>query len=706
MRRAALLALLLAAALPAPAQQVAGTIFEDRDADGIRDPGEPALDGVPVQLFGTLDGGVPYDETVPTGADGSFAFTAGSGCFLLRPEAPDGYRAVEPRFDGVAEGTPGYRYPVGRPRLGMLDQGIANLGAPVFRYGSMGDSIAWNWNSCLFDGAFWYSEQVRARLACVAPGTEINLGRVAVKGEETDDLLVDDTADWNNVFRAVELQPHLITISLIGNDLLDVEPPADASQYEIDRAAAEILDARRNLQEAVSVMVSQIPAADITINTLYDNLAYRCYTAPSEPFHRIWIPIINQILRDLAWGQVRRAGINEVAAEFGHEDLAGGCTGFSQMICRDIFQTDQIHPNNAGYVVIREKVWEAVGGVLLGSQHPLGDTGLSGADHGYLRRVRRLLPTSHEARHGAVVEDPEAALDDADGGAPARIALGAGSEEFRVSGFPDWFDEIEIVKTVAGVRYRTTGAVADDFYRMEASEDGVFAAPPGHAYTPFDWNYYTPLVGGGGPNQPAESPDYPDARILALPDVTSYREVSATLTGNPVPSAGGDGYAWPPLDAAELGDVTIRAVAAPVAGTPGNDGYAIELDAAWLDLYGWEHPRPAEVTGLEVEGIEDGTLVVSFDELPGAARYNLYFGRTATLAAGGYDHGATAPAGPLCDATTLAAGPGRRRIEVPPGSWPAEGSYLLVTAHVEDVESPAGFRTDGVEIARSQSTCR
>ena len=44
-------ALLLLFALPAAAQ-VSGTVFEDRDGDGIRDPGEPALPGVSVALFG------------------------------------------------------------------------------------------------------------------------------------------------------------------------------------------------------------------------------------------------------------------------------------------------------------------------------------------------------------------------------------------------------------------------------------------------------------------------------------------------------------------------------------------------------------------------------------------------------------------------------------------------------------------------------
>ena len=45
---------------------------------------------------------------------------------------------------------------------------------------------------------------------------------------------------------------------------------------------------------------------------------------------------------------------------------------------------------------------------------------------------------------------PQAAFDDADGGQAAWITLGAGSEELRLSGFPDWYDEIQIVKVSRG----------------------------------------------------------------------------------------------------------------------------------------------------------------------------------------------------------------------------------------------------------------
>ena len=147
--------------------------------------------------------------------------------------------------------------------------------------------------------------------------------------------------------------------------------------------------------------------------------------------------------------------------------------------------------------------------------------------------------------------------------------------------------------------------------------------------------------------------------------------------------------------------------AAPVAGTPGNDGYQVEVDAVWIDLYGWEKPRPVAVEGLEVDRLADGRLALSFAALPGTTRYNLYLGRLQTMRGGNYNHGGAAPAGPFCASAVNDVGGGRLEIVVSTATEPPEDAYVLVTAHDgDDVESPAGFDSLVVEIDRSQSTCR
>src|SRR6185503_21080388 len=119
--------------------------------------------------------------------------------------------------------------------------------------------------------------------------------------------------------------------------------------------------------------------------------------------------------------------------------------------------------------------------------------------------------------------------------------------------------------------------------RMEASVNDQFRPPGGFAYTPTNWNWYTPLVGGGGPNKPVENPDYPTAKLLVVPSVTGLRDVSAMLSKNPVLPGGGSEYVWPAVDQTDLATATIRVASAPVAATSGNDNYQVALDAAWLD---------------------------------------------------------------------------------------------------------------------------
>ena len=689
--------------LPAAAQNVSGTIFEDRNANGLHDPGEPVLSGVDVRLYGSQDAGPSLDLQLATGSDGAYAFSAENGCFLVAPTDPAGWRAAPTRFDGFAPGSPGYSQPAGVPRFSKLDRLIDHLAAGNVRYSALGDSIAFNFNLCGYPERFWYSKRLRDRLSCVAPGATVTLDEGAIKGETTDDLLVDDTGELNNVFRLIEANPQLVSISIIGNDLLDVDPGTSFDQLETNIAVEEVLDARQNLQEVLSTILTELPDADVTLNSLYDNEAYDCEPGDSTLFHREWIPIVNRILREMAWGQSRRVAINEVAAEFANEDQQNDCTGFEGLICRDLFRLDTIHPTNGGYDVVLEKVWEAAGGVAPGPNDIANRAAFNDVDFGYLRRVRRLYPTTATALSGAAVVTPEAAFSEGDD-AVASISLGAGSEEVRFGGFPDWFDEIEVVKVVAGVRYATSGTVTDDLYRIEASTNDVFRAPPGHAYTPTDWDFYTPLVGGGGPNAPATGPDYGNAELLARPDVPVAREATATLTKNPILPQGGAEYVWPPLTHDELGTSQIRVASAPVGLTSGNDGYAVEVDAVWLDVYGWERTRPAEVTNLRVDPDGLGRLALRFDDLPGASRYNVYAGRLDALP-NGYDHGASAPAGPFCDRPT-ALDTTRRTALLDFSDVPGGSTYFLVTAHVDDIESPAGFDSGATEIDRAQSSCQ
>ena len=54
---------------------------------------------------------------------------------------------------------------------------------------------------------------------------------------------------------------------------------------------------------------------------------------------------------------------------------------------------------------------------------------------------------------------------------------------------------------------------------------------------------------------------------------------------------GATDYTWPPVSALDLQTSAIRVLSAPVAGTSG-DSYQVELDAAWIDVYGCRRRGP------------------------------------------------------------------------------------------------------------------
>src|SRR4029450_1339541 len=99
MRRAFAAAFALTIALPAAAQTVTGQAYEDRNGNGQRDAGEPALPGVQLETYRRQDGPVLYDQTGASAADGSFSFAPGNGCYMVRAADPAGWRGSFARFD-------------------------------------------------------------------------------------------------------------------------------------------------------------------------------------------------------------------------------------------------------------------------------------------------------------------------------------------------------------------------------------------------------------------------------------------------------------------------------------------------------------------------------------------------------------------------------------------------------------------------------
>jgi HEAT repeat protein len=541
-------ALIIAAMVsPAWAVSIGGVAFEDGNRNGIFDIEEAPLAGLRILLMGAAGTAL---QLAQTGEDGSYLFSdLPEGSYVLSVPRDARLRASLPQL--TADPAPIPDFPFGRPRYASMPKLVANLHRAAteqssFRHVALGDSIGFGFNFCgsLF-GDDGYIEPTTERLR-QATAADVITDKQAIPGHETADLLIPGLGPgfpffFNDVFYAIDVRAPLVSISIGGNDFLGAEDGGDAE------LAKALVIARRNVQEIVSNLVSELPFADIEFNTVYDNLE------GNDPLHNVWAPIWNQVLRETTWGQARRVTLAEIYPEYAHEE-GGNVLGQPGLICQ-FFGLDEIHPTNSGYDVHEEKLWQSFGGVTLAGGDQLN------FNLGFLR-VRRRVTANEFTDITGDTANPELALQPDGVGA----LVSSGNAEFRLSNFlpVEPPAHLDLAQGVLLIRYRTTAPPLDDYYRFEASIDGSFS-PPGS--TPTTWNTIIPVVGSSGND---------DAVILAFPDQPDFRVVAAPLYLG-APTSGAGTLSWE-----DLQTLTVRVVTTAV-GEP--DDYAVEWDAAAVEVF-------------------------------------------------------------------------------------------------------------------------
>lgn len=527
------------------AGSIGGVVFQDPNRNGVFDAAEVALPSVRVLLMGS-DGAV-LRQTF-TGADGRYLFASlANGHYVVSVPPVTGLRASLP--DLGADHAPIPDFPFGRPRYGSMPGLAGNLRRAAsrgfdFRHVALGDSIGFGFNVCgSLGGEDGYIEPTTERLREAASATVIT-DKQAIPGDETADLLnpgISFPFGYNDIFYAIDNNAGIVSMSIGGNDFLGAEDGGDTA------VAAALVVARRNLQETISSLASEIPFADLELNTVYDNLE------GEDPLHNVWAPIWDEVLRETAWGQVRRVTLAEVYPEYAHAE-DGMVLGEPDLICHDPFGLDGIHPTRRGYDVHEEKLWQSFGGVTLSGDDRL-DFNL-----GFLP-LRRTQPAAafHDVTGGVLNPDRALKID----GVGALVP--SDNRELRLVGFmPPLPPGVDLAQAVLKISYRTTGAPLDDLYRFEVSIDGTFS-PPGQ--TPMTWNTVIPVVGSSG-NDGAEP--------LAFPDQPEFRVVAAPLyLGAPISGA-------PTLTWDDLATLSVRVVTTAV-GDP--DDFFVEVDGAAVEIF-------------------------------------------------------------------------------------------------------------------------
>jgi lysophospholipase L1-like esterase len=676
--------LLLLHPAPGAGQSVSGRVWNDVNGDGVMDAGEAGLSGFTVTAFGPAGAGAST-----TTSDGTFTVAAQAGCQGIHLATSAGWRRSLPDQTWCPDGSVGE--PALHLRYGAPPRLLPNLEDGSFLYISLGDSIAAGVSFCadILGQDTGYVEDVKVDLECLA-GTTIAVENRAVGGWESDDLLTTQYADIfgrrqpNPQFipTVVSAGPDLVTISIGGNDFLNTEPGTLDGQtfpydpVELELSFRELIAARQSVQETLSVLTSELPDADVEINTVYDNLAGACDTTD---FHAAAPALWNQMLRHVAWGQTRPVILAEVAHELAHQDvLRASCCGALDRICRP----DSTHPSPEGALILQHAVMESLGRVEVA---PTGVT--SGFDIGYQQLVATLVPTVAEDL-SATATNPDAALTRDDAGAIVSTPGGW----MELSGFSLPSDVVPS-RVVAVVRYRTAGTFTNDRHRFSASYVN-FVAP---AYTFAGWDTETPIVGGSG--RAGNNGGGPSV-VNALPNVAAWREASAMVTLDALDDGRTAGYfTWPSPTASDIANLRIRLTTEAV-GAP--DSATVEWDAAWVLVYGTragaavpgEVSPPGSSAPLRVAK-DPGGLRLAWGSEPASATYRVYHGALGLWSAATCQPELSAGG---CSATL-------ELVEPQPPDASRRAFYLVAGVSAAGVQGPLGTQSDGTSRTSGAATC-
>jgi uncharacterized repeat protein (TIGR01451 family) len=130
---------------------VTGNVFEDRNGNGVRDPGEPPLANIPVVI--TDSSGTT--QTVNTDANGDYRADVAPGATTLNPQEPAGFRLTtgnDPQTVNVApSATPTPSPPVGYQALGGVSGSVWYDTGASSRQRDPGDTPLGGWIVELID---------------------------------------------------------------------------------------------------------------------------------------------------------------------------------------------------------------------------------------------------------------------------------------------------------------------------------------------------------------------------------------------------------------------------------------------------------------------------------------------------------------------------------------------------------------------------
>ncbi|MGB0384737.1 MAG: SdrD B-like domain-containing protein [Ardenticatenaceae bacterium] len=206
---------------PPPTASIGNKVFEDLDADGIQDAGEPGVPDVTVEL---LDSSNQVLDSTTTNSNGMYNFTdLVAGDYALRFTAPTGYM-ISPQDQGADDATDSDADPTnGETIVTTLSAGEndSTWDAGLFRKASLGDKV---WEDSNGDG--------------IQDADEPGLADLTVELFDSNGDLVDSTTtDSDGMYNFSDLMPACYEVQFSGPSGYTSSPQDEGSDDTLDSDA-------------------------------------------------------------------------------------------------------------------------------------------------------------------------------------------------------------------------------------------------------------------------------------------------------------------------------------------------------------------------------------------------------------------------------------------------------------------------------------
>jgi len=229
-------------------QHIGDLVWEDINANGIQDAGEPGIAGITVRLSGTSNSGIPVQQSVMTAADGTYSFKdILPGNYQITVEAPAGFR-----FTASNQGSDSALDSDG------VDGVVTDF---IYNGGDVNDLDFGLFKSSIVTGKIWHDLNANGIQDSLELGLKDILISLNGKTGSNDDINRTVTTDSLGYYQLLNLSP--------GNYTIQISRPAQSSMTSQKKGTDPTRDSDYDLTGKIQIQISSGDTINHTDGGIY-----------------------------------------------------------------------------------------------------------------------------------------------------------------------------------------------------------------------------------------------------------------------------------------------------------------------------------------------------------------------------------------------------------------------------------------------------